>query len=126
MLASSGPRGSSASDPKTSEGYVARYLLLAVTLPSTGPRESSSSDPKTGEGGNLLCSLPLTSMFLLPCLCAPSATVPKVVSPTAAILWGAFKDHLSTSELRGLKLIKVNRVFHVVDLVRKRDNKRAE
>ena len=75
---------SSASDPKTSEGYVAHYLLLAVTLPSTGPRESSSSDPKKSEGGNLLCSLPLVSMFLLPCLRAPSATGPKVVSPTVA------------------------------------------
>ena len=84
MLASSGLRWSSASDPKTSEGYVARYLFLAVTLPSTGPRESSSSDPKTSEGGNLLCSLPLASMFLLPCLRAPSATGPKVVSPTVA------------------------------------------
>lgn len=82
MLTSFGLRGSSASDPKTSEGFVARYLLLAVTLPSTGPRESSSSDPKTSEGGNLLCSLPLASMFLLPCLHAPSATGPKVVSPT--------------------------------------------
>ena len=84
MLASSGLRGSSASVPKTSEGYVARYLLLAVTLPSTGPRESSSFDLKTSEGGNLLCSLPLASMFLLPCLRAPSATGPKVVSPTIA------------------------------------------
>ena len=66
MLAPSGLRGSSATDPKTSEGYVAHYLL-AVTLPSTGSRESSSSHPKTSEGGNLLCSLPMSaSIFLRP------------------------------------------------------------
>ena len=83
MLAPSGLRGSSATDPKTSEGYVAHYLVT-VTLPSTGPRESSSSHPKTREGGNLLCSLTLASMFLLISLRAPSATGPKVVSPTVA------------------------------------------
>ena len=48
---------------------------------SRGPRTSSSSYPKTSEGGNLLCSLPMSaSIFLPPCLREPLANRPKVVS----------------------------------------------
>ena len=54
-------------------------------LVSPGPRVSSSSDPKIHEDGpspRLL--LTSASLFLTSCLRAPSATGPKVVSPTVS------------------------------------------
>ena len=69
----------------TDEAQGVCCLFLGTRLASPGLRRSSSSYPKTGEDGYLLRSrLSLASVFLPSCLRAPSATGPKVVSPTVA------------------------------------------
>ena len=60
-------------------------LTLRYEACVSGLRVSSASDPKTSEDGHPLRSfLALASVYMPSCLRAPSATGPKVVSPTVA------------------------------------------